>query len=80
LIVHYCLSPCHHWPPPPPPPSPFIFIIVAVAFIVAVSVAIAHAAFSTLLFVVFSPAIAVSTGVFINNVAAAALPQMPLSL
>jgi hypothetical protein len=33
-----------------------------------------------LLFVVFSPAIAVSTGVFIDSAAAAALPQTPLSL
>jgi hypothetical protein len=80
LIVDYCLSPCHHWPPPPPPPSPFIFIVVAVAFIVAVSVAVAPAAFSRLLFVVFPPTIAVSTGVFIDNAAAAALPQTPLSL
>jgi hypothetical protein len=56
------------------------FIIIAVAFIVAISVTIAPAAFSWLLFVVFSPAIAVSTGVFIDNAAAAALPQMPLSL
>jgi hypothetical protein len=80
LIVDYCLSPCHHWPLPPPPPSPFIFIVVAVAFIVAVSVAVAPAAFSWLLFVVFSPAIAVSIGVFIDNAAAAALPQMLLSL
>jgi hypothetical protein len=80
LIVDYCLSPCHHWPPPPPPPSPFIFVVIAVAFIVAVSIAIALAAFSWLLFVVFSPAIALSTGVLINNAAAAALPQTPLSL
>jgi hypothetical protein len=32
-----------------------------------------------LLFVVFSPAIAVSTGVFIATAVAAVLPQMPLS-
>jgi hypothetical protein len=79
LIVDYFLSPCHHRPPPPPPPPPFIFIVVAVASTIAVSFAIAAATFSWLLFVAFSSALVVSTGVFITTVVAAALPQMPLS-
>jgi hypothetical protein len=77
LIVDYFISPCHHRPPPLPPP--FIFIVVAVAFIIALSIAIAAAAFSWLLFVAFSPAIAVSTIVFIATAVAAVLPQTPLS-
>jgi hypothetical protein len=63
----------------PPLLSPLIFIVGAIAFIIAVSFAFAAAAFSCLLLVVFSLAIAVSTGAFIATMVAAVLPQMPLS-